>query len=125
MSPALDFLECQLNLLPMRQDFVDVVEQLEFEGHAVEASEPFGVAALLEELLLLDLDQVAALVAGRGHDGDVVAVVGRQRAVAAQDETLRAGEHLHVHRVVTHRLLDPIQLDGPLCVHCLCKHCGI
>lgn len=104
----------------MCEDFVDVVEQLEFVRHIAEAPEPLWVAALLEELLLLDVDQIAALVSRRRHDGDVVAVVGRQRAVAAHDEALRAGEHLHVRRVVTHRLLDPIQLDVPLCVHC--KH---
>jgi len=96
--------------VPVCENFVDLVELLELLGDVLESPEPARVAALLEELEFLDFDKVAALVARRGHDGDVVAVVGGQGAVAPQDEALRPSEHLHVRRVVTHRLLNPLQL---------------
>lgn len=51
---------------PMGENLVDVVDGTQFGRYVIEALQPVGIAALVDELLRVQIDEVDALVASRG-----------------------------------------------------------
>jgi hypothetical protein len=101
---------------PMGEDLVDVVDGSQLLGDKVDAAEPLHVATLRDELLLVQADEVVALVASGGHDGQVVARRERQRAIVVHQISVRLDVVLEVLRVVADHFRDMI-VDIQVSVH--------
>lgn len=114
----------------MGEDLVDVVDGTQLGRYVIEALQPVGIAALVEELGGVQIDEVDALVTGGGlwmafgqsdtrrkknattsthHYRQIVAVGVRQRSIASQNEILDLQKVLQVAGMVADHLCDMVQ----------------
>ena len=94
------------------QELVELAQVLELLRYAREAVlEPRLLAVLRDELALLLLDEIDALVTRRRHYGDVVTRVVRQRAMLTVHEiVVQVDELLHELRMEAHHAQHVVDL---------------